>query len=130
MKEFTDNTVNIYAHVRYLKEKLEGMYLDSILLAEVDDRADAVFLHEKVDIIVNDAWFSNRKSDIKESKRVLKMQQRLLSLSAQRSTYYEVETQACMETLFQNNCFSQASIGQTLANDQDQLFLLFCLTML
>ena len=130
MKEFTDNTVNIYAHVRYLKEKLEGMYLDSILLAEVDDRADAVFLHEKVDIIVNDAWFSNRKSDIKESKRVLKMQQRLLSLSALRSTYYEVKTQACMETLFQNNCFSQASIGQTLANDQDQLFLLFCLTML
>ena len=80
MKEFTDNTVNIYAHVRYLKEKLEGMYLDSILLAEVDDRADAVFLHEKVNIIIIDAWFSNRKSDIKESKRVLKMQQRLLSL--------------------------------------------------
>ena len=106
MKEFTDNTVNIYAHVRYLKEKLKGMYLDSILLAEVDDRADAVFLHEKVNIIINDAWFSNRKSDIKESKRVLKMQQRLLSLSALRSTYYEVETQACMETLFQNNCFS------------------------
>ena len=79
MKEFTDNTVNIYAHVRYLKEKLEGICLDSILLAEIDGRADAVFLHEKVNII-NDAWFSNRKSDIKESKRVLKMQQRLLSL--------------------------------------------------
>ena len=72
------------------------MCLDSILLAEVDDRADGVFLHEKVNIIINDAWFSNRKSDIKESKRVLKMQQRLLSLSlsALRSTYYEVETQA------------------------------------
>ena len=136
MEELSRTEGDVYADERYLKQQLKQKYKDSIFFAEIDGKADIVCFKDIASNIINDEWYSNRKSDpLDESRRIITTAAKII-VGELRATRYDLESyprnedisdlqkninwlpihlRLLMEHLIKNP-LKQASIGQALVH--------------
>ena len=77
MKELT-NSEDVYSR-KWLKEKLQEKYGESLFFATVDGRVDVVCFRDTVKYIINDQWYQNRHENIEEEvKRIVKQAAKII----------------------------------------------------
>ena len=132
MKELTMSE-DVYSR-KWLKEKLQEKYGESLFFATIDGGVDVVCFRDAAKYLINDQWYKNRQEDIEEeAKRIVKQAAKIIlgqirSTNVDTSEYPSNEVirnvdmgkewiprylQIFMEHLI-NNQLKQVSLGQAI----------------
>ena len=117
--------------IKRLKQKLIEMYKEHIFFAEKEGRKNVICFRDTANMIINDAWYNDRKTDLRdEARRIVKAAAKILKSEIRdascRTDFYPINDDIAMGKEWLPNLLKtfledmipsevkQASIGQSI----------------